>query len=216
MQYIQKPAIHHFYRHHSAQSYQQPSPGFLQEPLNCSPGFHPCPFHLLHDSGQSDLVKMIVRSCHSSSPLPPSPPTLLQPQRDPCWSLTTFHELPPPASVLADSPPWSTLPQIYARLTLGLYFCSNVTFSVRLFSDHSIQKNNFILQSHPTHIPCSFFPGLFFSIFLVYFVVCLHQLECNLHEVRNFCLFYAVLYPQCLKQCMIHSKCPINICSMNE
>lgn len=201
-QYIQKPASHHFYCHHSAQSFHHPSPGFLQEPLIW---FLPLS---LSSIGMSVVrVTLLISFIFPTAILPShsAPATMA--------SLIMLSEFPPYAMVLADSSPRSTPPPDTA---CSLLFCSNVTFSVRLFHDHLLQNNNFILQPHPTHIPYSFSPALFFSTFLVYFVVCLQQLECNLHEVRNFCLFYSLLYPQCLKQCLIHSKCPINICLMNE
>lgn len=34
--------------------------------------------------------------------------------------------------------------------------------------------------------------------------------ECTLHEDKDLCLFCTLIYPKCLEQCLIHSRCSIN------
>lgn len=109
--------------------------------------------------------------------------------------------------------PGALLHQLQAWLTLVCPAGSNGTFSGRLPLTTGSKITTY-LTPLPFTLPLS--PALSFSIFLISFMVYLHQLECNLHEDRNFCLFCSPRYPQCLGQCLVHSKCTINICLLNK
>ena len=134
---------------------------------------------------------MTVGSSFISSPLsasPPRPPAPLPRQPTHTHTNTHTHTHTAPATMgslmILDHSGWAP--------TLGLgacwfsspeysppdiqmaysctSFCSNVTFPVRLFHDPSIQNKNFILQPHPTLIPCP--SSLFyFSLFFVFILL---------------------------------------------
>lgn len=90
-----------------------------------------------------------------------------------------------------------------------------------------IQNCNYTITNSPLS------PSLFPFYILVSFVLlpshiqyilpiylgycCLHPLVCKLHmRARIFFLIYSLLYLQYLEQCLIGSRCSINICQMNS
>ena len=144
------------------------------------------PFIHSHDSSQSDLDKTTDHIIHL-----PHCHAVLQPRWDPCWSLITVSNLPSQASVLADSPLHSA-PAPRSTHGSPLYF---LLLECR-FPREAFPPTDFISHPYPHPHTLPLFPALFFCIFLVYFIVCLYQLQRNLHEGRNFCPFHSLLYPQ--------------------
>ena len=153
------------------------------------------PFIHSHDSSQSDLDKMTEHIIHL-----PHCPAVPWPPWNPGWSWITQQ---PPISGLHAC--WLFSPQCFSPRSMHgslLHFLLlKCCFLREAFPDHPIQNSNFISHPYPYPHTLPLFSALFFWIFLVYFIVCLCQLQCALHEDRNFICSAHCCIPKCLEHC---------------